>query len=203
MRVAALVVTALVAGGCRFGGDADGTGFRCDDQHGCPDRQSCIDGWCRSGAPADASAVDASGSDGLVAWYRMEAAGVTSAVDEVGGHDGTCEPERCPAPVVGKIDGAFEFDGMDDRFRIADDEDFRLSDGTAMAWVYYTGTLTGAVIGKPYGPADNDAWLLFVDPEGGGLATVGFESAGEVSRSNTMFDMERWTHVAITWTPSR
>lgn len=152
MRVHALVVTALVAGGCQFGGDAAGDNYRCGNGEACPGGQTCVDGWCRSAGPADASAIDAAGTDdGLVAWYRMESLSAEGALrDEAGEHHGHCDIEQCPTRTAGKLDEALEFDGIDDHIRIPDEADFRLASGTATAWVYYTGSLTGAVVGKPY-----------------------------------------------------
>ena len=202
MRVHALVVTALVAGGCQFGGDAAGDNYRCGNGEACPGGQTCVDGWCRSAGPADASAIDAAGTDdGLVAWYRMESLSAEGALrDEAGEHHGRCDIEQCPTRTAGKLEEALEFDGIDDHIRIPDEADFRLASGTATAWVYYTGSLTGAVVGKPYGPTDGDAWLMFVDPEADGGAGVGLEIAGGNSlRSGAAFELNRWAHLAVTW----
>jgi hypothetical protein len=45
------VVLACLAVACQPG--LDGTAFRCDDSHGCPDDQSCIIGRCRRIPPSE------------------------------------------------------------------------------------------------------------------------------------------------------
>ena len=149
--------------------------------------------------------MDGCAAEGPVAWYRMDVSAAENlVVDDAGGHDGMCQPGQCPVPIAGKVGVALRFDGVDDHVRIPDDPDFYLSPGSATAWVYYSGPLTGVVVGKPCGLSDSDAWLLFVDPQNDALASVGFETGGDaVLRTTSAFEQERWTHLAVTWTPSR
>ena len=141
-------------------------------------------------------------ADGLLAWYRMEEVSRTGVVtDETGRHDGACADEGCPKPTEGVVGGALLFDGQDDHIRIPDDLELHTGAGTAAAWVYFDADQTGGVVGKAFGPTDDDSWLLFVDPQIDVAASLGFETAaGEILRSgNGPLMRSRWTHVAGTW----
>jgi hypothetical protein len=57
--VRAVVVVTIVAGGCGFRADFDGTGYRCGTGDRCPPDYMCVDGYCVASIPFDASVVDA------------------------------------------------------------------------------------------------------------------------------------------------
>ncbi|MFW5865568.1 MAG: LamG-like jellyroll fold domain-containing protein [Nanoarchaeota archaeon] len=98
-------------------------------------------------------------TEGLVGHWKLDdGAGATTFEDFSGnGNDGTCSGDSCPTyNASGKVDGAFEFDGVDDYVSINDDA--YLNPGTESitfgAWV------------KPHNP--NDQGTIINKREGSG-----------------------------------
>ncbi|HUS64156.1 MAG TPA: LamG domain-containing protein [Kofleriaceae bacterium] len=192
---------AMALAGCQFEPDHQGTGYRCDSQHRCPDGTECIDMVCvgAGGDQDDAAAGtgdDASPrADGLVAYWPMDEANEGAALDATGRHEATCD--NCPTLESGHQGGAWRFNGFSQFLRVEDDDALQLAEGTISVWARFEEMNWGALVGKPYGTEDHNSFLVFSDD----TLTLRFEvNAGFVD--GVEFDLDTWIHVVATWEAS-
>jgi len=131
----------------------------------------------------------------LVAWWKLDAWGVTVASDSVGGHDGVLMGDPVWRPSDGKIGGALEFDGVGDYVEVAGYKG--ISGGnprTVSAWVKVESTgSTFSIVRWGTMEINGGLWSNVINAEGKLRAAVvgGSVVGGTVINDNT------WHHVAI------
>lgn len=69
--------------------------------------------------------------DGIVSWWLFDETSGTISEDFVGPNDG--EHVGGPVPANGKVDGALEFNGIDQRVKVADDPSLNFGDATSFS----------------------------------------------------------------------
>jgi hypothetical protein len=193
-----LAATTLLAA-CQFEASHEGTGYRCDSQHRCPDGTECVDMVCVGGGSPDDAGPNGTGDDaapredGLVAYWPMDEAIDGAMLDATGRHQATCDD--CPTSETGHQGGAWRFNGLDELLRVEDAPAFHLPEGTISVWARFEEMQWGALGGKPYGTEDHNSFLIFSDD----TQTLRFEvNAGFVE--GAAFDLETWLHVVASWT---
>jgi len=71
---------------------------------------------------------------GLVGWWKLDESSGTIAADSSGqGTDGTVEGNPIWLPAGGMVDGALQFNGVDDQVTVADAGDFGITDAMSVA----------------------------------------------------------------------
>jgi hypothetical protein len=158
-----------------------------------------------SGRDADAISMDAdaTGLDaitGLVAWYPMDNAPSSGIVVDGSGHhlDGVCTVGTCPGIASGKIDMAFEFDGISQHITVADDGRLQQTAGfTVTAWVKRSGG-TATALSKPLASGVGASWeLALTDTDVLFFNTDGIVESLIMAGQPLPLDM--WSHIAISW----
>ncbi len=94
------------------------------------------------------------------AHWKLDEVSGTTAVDSVGGHDGTLT--NGPVWVTGQIDGALRFDGSNDYINVPHDDTLSLTETmTFVAWVNVPlfGPSYKVIINKDAGGADSNFWF--------------------------------------------
>jgi hypothetical protein len=141
---------------------------------------------------------------GLIARYPMDALGAATpqVVDATGhGHDGSCGPGACPLMAVGKVGGAYVFDGTDEIVRIASVAELETAQGfTVTAWFSYEGT-QGCFVNKQLGPASSNSWQAC---RGNTFAGVAFYSSPDATSPpaglySGAVAAGTWHHLALWW----
>lgn len=103
---------------------------------------------------------------GLVAFYSFSG----NAEDTSGnGNDGTVEGAALKHDRYGNPNSAYQFDGVDDRIVILDNEDFTVSDVTISAWVLTTNKSDYKHIISCYGTNTVDQWYNLYLNSGSGM----------------------------------
>ena len=102
---------------------------------------------------------------GLVGWWKLDETEGAIAYDSTGDNDGIVTGEPLWQPTAGQIDGALQFDGIDDYISTSFILDPANTMFSVFAWI--KGTTPGQVIISQTGGAN---WLL-ADPQAGALMT--------------------------------
>jgi len=143
-------------------------------------------------------------SSGIIGWWPLDETAGLIASDIIGGNNGT--HLGGPLPGSGQVDGALNFDGIDDRVLV--NSTFPLhqpGDATLEFWLNTPATGHQSVFWTRTDDADLDRFNIFVNGDG----TFGFDyrsPSGDlhilVGRCCTGVPIPRdtWTHIAITRT---
>jgi hypothetical protein len=138
----------------------------------------------------------------LIAHWKLDETEGTIAYDSVGENDGTLNGDPNWQPTAGKVDGAIQFDGLNDYVST----DFVLDPGkrvfSAFAWI--KGGAPGQVI---ISQADRrvgrtiqlgSTWLG-ADPSDGRLITTLMDPALGLLESQSVITDNQWHHVGLAW----
>ena len=142
-------------------------------------------------------------------WKLDETSGAT-AVDSVGGHDGTLQ--NSPVWRSGLLQGALEFDGVDDYVDLTSDAELDdIFDGgaTAMAWINPAGwgeNGYGRIFDKSSSPSSTgDGWVIRMNVDNGGVINFGHGFTGGRGWwriPNASISLGNWQHIAIAYDSS-
>ena len=78
--------------------------------------------------------------EGLIAWWPLDETSGTTAIDMVGGNDGTYV--NSPTPVMGNVAYALSFDGINDYVDLGNDSSLDIPGSvTILAWVKFLGVV--------------------------------------------------------------
>ncbi len=150
-------------------------------------------------------------SEGLVAWYRMDALaeGTERPVQDATGrgHDGGCDlartaPPRCPTVIAGRAGDAYHFDGQSMIVVEAAPDLLTTAGFTVAAWLRLEdqaspGRACAATKGLRTG--SSNSWAMCVE---GSRQLFFFTVTGTASddlRSTALVSVDAWHHVAIRW----
>lgn len=167
--------------------------FRIATNYGGPDEYLAIDDV----AVTICGAID-SGTLPLAHWKLDETAG-TTAVDSVGGHDGTLN--NGPVWAAGHLDGALDFDGVNDAVRVTHDDLLSLTSAmTFTAWINSSsfGTSYQTIVAKDGGAGSSNYWFGTWRQE----LVFGFFAGGffrEVATSGLDLQTATWYHLAASF----
>ena len=132
----------------------------------------------------------------MLAYWRLDETEGTIAHDRAGGHSGALHGDPTWQPEGGQVDGALEFDGIDDYVSTA----FVLDPGddlfSVFAWVK-GGAPGQVIISQTKGGA---SWLC-TDPIEGNLMTElkGIGRGGTALLSQTVITDDSWHHIGFVW----
>jgi hypothetical protein len=129
----------------------------------------------------------------LVGHWRLDDGSGTIAADSSGyGNDGTLRGD--PQWVIGKINGALEFDGTDDYVEVADNESLHLWERfTLAAWIYQVESRSSRIIDKIGAGTANGPHL---DTHPGTKLRC---CSGTCISTTTDHTLDEWHHVAVTF----
>jgi len=133
----------------------------------------------------------------LVAHWKLDETEGTVAADSVGANDGALVGDAIWQPTSGKIAGALQFDGVDDR--VTTEFVFDPSEGPFSVFAWVQGGAPGQVL---ISQVDGVSWLM-ADPSGGALMTELSPPAGRKAIpplvSETVITDGDWHRVAFVW----
>ncbi|MDA8166011.1 MAG: GDSL-type esterase/lipase family protein, partial [Desulfobacteraceae bacterium] len=119
------------------------------------------------------------------------------------GHDATCgpDPAQCPTWTSnGKFGGAYSYDGVDDRFTIADDPAWDVADFSLAAWINiraYTGS-DMYILGHRGADTSTRALWLAISSSSGNRITF-LRNNATLATSPFTLTTGSWHHVAATY----
>ena len=132
-------------------------------------------------------------SSGLVAHWKLDETNGATAVDSVGGLDGTLI--NGPLWTTGQLDGALDFDGTNDYIEVPHSSDLNLQSAfTVTAWIY-NDSMSDAyrVISKETNGLNDNYWIAL---QAGELwAGVG----GSFFNAPATFEANTWYHIAVSF----
>jgi hypothetical protein len=131
----------------------------------------------------------------LAHWKLDETAGLT-AVDSVGGHDGTLTND--PTWSTGQLDGALNFDGSNDYVNVPHDDTLSLTTFSISAWIR-PAALSGWQIVVSKG--NTTSWNYYLGINGSEIS-IGFNNSGswtEFLTSGAGLATGQWYHLAGTF----
>ena len=144
--------------------------------------------------------------DGLIAWWKLDESSGTTAADSAGANTGTLVNGPVWRPTGGRINGALEFDGSDDRVDVGN-MDIVGSGLTIALWMKaddfdvndarFVSKATGVNEGDHYWMVStiNGTALRFRLKAGGSTTTLA-SSTGQISAGT-------WYHIAVTYDGSQ
>jgi len=148
----------------------------------------------------------ADGAGGRIAHWKLDETSDFTAVDSIGGNDGTLQ--YGPAWTTGQVDGGLDFDGVDDIINVgapATLDDIFNGGGTVTAWIYPRGwgaNDSGRVVDKWNN--NTNGWLFTL--YGGNQSLMvqrGFSGAfGNWHTPAGSIDLDSWQHVAVVYDDS-
>jgi len=144
----------------------------------------------------DSGDSDAAVIAGLVAWYPMDDDPTSGKMlDRSPNHlDGGCATDACPAVATGRLGTSFQFDGIHQRFTVADDGRLQQTAGyTVTVWVMRSGS--GTALSKPLATGPGASWELATDDAGVWFYST--DADGEGSISGPALPLDQWSHVAM------
>jgi len=125
-------------------------------------------------------------------WAFDEGQGTTAYDSSGNGHHGTLQGD--PQWVVGKINGALEFDGDGDYVEVPDHESLHLWERfTLAAWIYQLESRSSRIIDK-IGAGTSNGPHLDTHP-----GTTLRSCSGDCVSSNADYTLQEWHHVAVTF----
>jgi hypothetical protein len=185
--------------GLSIGGQVDGTRVL----------DGVIDDVRVYGNALDAAAIAelATLDTGMLAHWKLDDGVGTTAIDSVGGHDGTLV--NPPLWVSGQVDGGLDFDGDNDYVDLGSDTELvDVFDGgaTVMGWIYprsWGESDNGRILDKASQiSGDRDGWMIGVVGSGRNALQFaqGFTGVRGFWRSeaNTL-NLNAWTHFAVVY----
>ena len=140
-----------------------------------------------------------------IAHWKLDETSGTTAVDSVGGHDGTVSGASW---TTGQDAGALDFDGSNDTVNLTSDtelDDVFSEGATAMAWIRPTSTGEsgyGRILDKTsdLGTGNRDGWYLILSPSGNLEFMQGFSGdRGIWETGSDTISLDTWQHVAIAY----
>ncbi|MGB5725661.1 MAG: LamG-like jellyroll fold domain-containing protein [Thiogranum sp.] len=139
--------------------------------------------------------IETSATGPLAHWKLDETSGNT-AVDSLGGHDGTLI--NGPTWGAGQLDGALSFDGNNDYINVPHDDTLSLTTFSISAWIQPT-ALSGwqIVVSK----SNSTSWNYYLGTSGSEIA-LGFNNSGswtEFITSGAGLSTGQWYHLAGTF----
>jgi hypothetical protein len=146
---------------------------------------------------------------GPVAHWKLDDGTGTTAIDSVGGHDGTLA--NGPVWVAGQLGDALDFDGADDYVDLTSDaelDDVFAGGATVMAWIEpagWGGSGYGRIFDKSSSPSSTgDGWAIRLNTDNGGLNFgQGFTSGrGWWRFAESSISLGSWQHIAIAYDAS-
>jgi len=133
----------------------------------------------------------------LVNWWKLDedtSADATTAVDSVGGNDGTINGATT---VAGKSGNALHFDGTDDTVQIDNFSTANLKSMTIAFWMNPdVGYTTTGDMKRVISAADR--WEAVMQPDSGYLGNNFYQAGGTYPISTVAPPEGEWTHVAMT-----
>lgn len=153
-----------------------------------------------SDGPRD-GAGDASLSD-LVAWLQLDDdLGTTMFLDEIQPVRATCVAGQCPTKAVGHVNGAYQFDGVDDCLVLTDQGQLQVPRFTIALWVHHDATESGSAIAKRVDIAGTprDSWQLESTATDGMQLTMYAGGLNVLGSPDNALPLGSWHHVAATW----
>ena len=136
---------------------------------------------------------------GLVAHWTLDELEGTFAGDRLGHFDGTTYGSPTWRPLEGKIDGALEFDGVDDYVTLGNVLDPSEGPFTVFAWI--KGGQPGRAILSQSDPSSASQMWLGTDTATGALLTTltdGGRFTGPLVSATTVTD-DRWHQLRLVW----
>lgn len=143
----------------------------------------------------DSGPVDPS----LLVHYTFDDAPNSGVLDSSGyNNHGTCIG-RCPDLSAGTLDQAYNFDGTVDGIEVPD---LRPAQLTVSAWVFRTAdTPQQNIIGKAFGPQQQNSWQLIVDGLMGiynpAWCSTQQDTVGDCAGPFSVVTLSTWHHVAF------
>ena len=147
---------------------------------------------------------------GPIAHWRLDDSIGTSAIDSVGGHDGTLT--NGPTWVAGQLGDALDFDGSNDYVDLTSDaelDDVFVGGATVMAWIEPAGwgeNGYGRIFDKSSSPSStNDGWVIRMNTDNGGIINFGqgfTGGRGWWKIPNGTIDLNTWQHIAVAYDAS-
>jgi concanavalin A-like lectin/glucanase superfamily protein len=144
-----------------------------------------------------------------IAHWELDETSGSTAVDSVGGHDGTLV--NAPAWVSGQVDGGLDFDGVDDYVDLGSDAELvDVFDGgaTVTGWIYprsWGENDNGRILDKASQVSgDRDGWMIGVVGTTPALQFAqGFTGVRGYWRSDSgTLNLNTWTHFAVVYDAS-
>jgi len=133
---------------------------------------------------------------GAVAHWKFDETSGTTAMDSVGGHNGTLT--NGPNWDTGTIDGGLSFDGSNDYVNVPHDDTLSLTTFSISAWIRPT-ALSGWQIIVSKG--NNSSWNYYLGTNGSEIA-IGFNNSSswtEFQTSGAGLSTGQWYHLAGTF----
>lgn len=150
-----------------------------------------------------------SAATGPIVHWKLDETSGTTAVDSVGGHDGTLT--NGPSWTTGQDGGALDFDGSNDYVDLTSDAELDdVFDGgsTVTAWVYadsWGESDHGRILDKSSQTSgDRDGWMIAVNGDNPSVEFAqGFSGGRGYWRSQAgTFNLNGWVHVAVVYDSS-
>ncbi len=174
---------------CGPGCNACANDKACSNNNDCTSN-NCVSNICKS-VEQTPQLQCVNSPSGLVSWWTGES---NSAGDVLSKNSGT--PKGGLGYVAGKVGNAFNLDGVDDYYEIADDPSLTPAAMTVMAWVNLAGG--NAAIMSKYSVASPSSWSFVVS---GGQLRFTIESSKGQSRitTNNEISKNQWHHVVAVY----
>ena len=147
-----------------------------------------------TGSDSVSITVNTAPDDGLVAYYPFNG----NANDESGnGHDGTPSGAALTEGIGGDPDGAYSFDGIDDKLDVPDSPELNLVNAiTISAWIKpaHEWVQEGRIVCKRY---DTWGWGYALQLTGTRELDTWLSGSNHATSTSTV-PLDTWTHVAVT-----
>ena len=129
---------------------------------------------------------------GLIGHWKLDETEGSIAYDSAGDHDATVHGDAVWQPSAGQIDGALEFDGVDDYV----ETDFVLNPGQGplSVFLWVKGEVPGQVILSQVGGVN---WFYTLGPMGWLMTNLGQHGAALLSQ--TVITDGQWHRIGFTW----
>ena len=140
---------------------------------------------------------------GIASWWPLDETSGTMAEDVTAGGSNSGTHIGGPTPLLGKVDGALGFDGVDDRVHIPDPlSTLQQQTFTIEAWVKTSTAELQCIVCKPFGNNNQNSFALFITPGlilGSYIGTSEAPGDGALASGGPALTLGQFHHVAMTW----
>ncbi len=143
--------------------------------------------------------VSAASDSSLVLWLKLNEASGTIALDSSGnGNQGAVLGGGAWQPNGGVLNGAFAGNASDGSISVPDAPTLDPTNAFTLSYWFKTNSLTyQGLVTKRDGPSTNNAFTTYLAPDG--LIYVDIDSANDRFASKTVFALNTWYHVLLTY----